>query len=296
MKLIIKLFLVFSFISLINSCDLASTDPTIPGLKGYLYYFEDENRNIRRYNFQSEISDVVIQNARYPDVTTQGDIIAVSPAPFMLFKTNITNFQIDTILKFNNFNDTIYKRDILYPRISYNQKYIAYLGEGYEFSSKIYIINYLNGSLVASIGDESNNKDFAQPSWAPDGSIYLTRWPAYETYGIYKISSDFQTITLIDSTFDNIKDISVSPDGKYLAFISHWNLWIMGVDGTNPRLIHKGTLSFSLPTWSPDSKYIVAKSLEEDGYAYVFDLSNNSFMPLKKLGRLDFRNQLTWVY
>lgn len=294
MKLIIKLFLVFSFISLINSCDLASTDPTIPGLKGYLYYAEYDNRNIRRYNFQSEISDLVIQNARYPDVTAQGDIIAICPDPFMLFKTNFTNYKTDTILEFHFF-DTPHKTNIIYPRISFDQKYIAYVGPDYDFNTKIYIINSSNGSLIASIGDDRENIFYVQPRWSPDGSIFVSSSYGYPSRGIYKISSDFKTVTLIDTSFD-YQDVSVSPDGKYLAFISDGNIWTIGVDGKNPKLVHQGTLHFYYPTWSPDSKFIAAISVEEDGFAYVFDLSNNSFMPLRKLGRLDLRNQLTWVY
>lgn len=296
MKLIIKLFLVFSFISLINSCDLASTDPTIPGLKGYLYYAEYDNQNIRRYNFGTEVSEVLIQNARYPEVTPNGEIVHIDYSPYQICKTDFTNSSKKSILSLSPSPYTPeYKEYAESPRLSYNQKYIAYSGSDNSSISKIYVIDANTGDLVASIGEQQLHQAYYGPNWAPDGSIYVTGWQNV-LRGIYKISNDFKTVTLIDSTFDIYYDVSLSPDGKQLTFVSDGAIWTMNSDGTNPKLVHNGTINFSLPNWSPDGKYIVAISVEEDGYAYVFDLSNNSFMPLKKLGRTDFRNQLTWVY
>jgi len=58
-------------------------------------------------------------------------------------------------------------------------------------------------------------------------------------------------------------NLEVSPDGQKLAFeVYGGNLYVMNVDGSN--LIDLGKAN--RPSWSPDSKYLVASVSEDDGY------------------------------
>jgi Tol biopolymer transport system component/imidazolonepropionase-like amidohydrolase len=60
-----------------------------------------------------------------------------------------------------------------------------------------------------------------------------------------------------------------SPDGSRIAFISDRagqnNLWVMDADGGNPRIIDRDLkVRHSLPRWSPDGRFIVARRAELD--------------------------------
>ena len=60
-------------------------------------------------------------------------------------------------------------------------------------------------------------------------------------------------------------NLTVSPDGQKLAFeVYGGNLYIMNIDGTG--LIDLGRLNN--PSWSPDSRYVLANSIEDDGYNF----------------------------
>ncbi len=67
------------------------------------------------------------------------------------------------------------------------------------------------------------------------------------------------------SPFDDAEylNLEVSPDGQKLAFeVYGGNLYVMNVDGTD--LIDLGKAN--RPSWSPDSRYIVASVSEDNGY------------------------------
>ena len=65
-----------------------------------------------------------------------------------------------------------------------------------------------------------------------------------------------------DATYLNLQ---VSPDGQKLAFeVYGGNLYVMNVDGSNLKDLGQA----NRPSWSPDSKYVVAMIAEDDGYSY----------------------------
>jgi TolB protein len=47
-----------------------------------------------------------------------------------------------------------------------------------------------------------------------------------------------------------------SPDGRQIAFVSNWQVWVMNADGSGQRrLTHNGARNFT-PRWSPDGQRI----------------------------------------
>lgn len=68
----------------------------------------------------------------------------------------------------------------------------------------------------------------------------------------------------------------ISPNGEYIAFISdrkgQRNLWIMNSDGSEPKPVFTDlNIETSLPTWTPDSEYIIVKKERTDewGSGYI---------------------------
>ena len=66
-----------------------------------------------------------------------------------------------------------------------------------------------------------------------------------------------------------------SPDGKWIAFLSDRdgadNLWVAKADGTEPRqLTREKRVSFTSPTWMPDSQYVVVNHGNDLWMYHVF--------------------------
>ncbi len=82
---------------------------------------------------------------------------------------------------------------------------------------------------------------------------------------------------------------SVSPDGKWIAFISDRNgknnLWIANSDGSDPRKItsHKSTTIVS-PTWSPDSVYILVSEVSDKTNLVMYHRGGGNGVKLKAKG------------
>ncbi len=89
-----------------------------------------------------------------------------------------------------------------------------------------------------------------------------------------------------DATYLNLE---VSPDGQKLAFeVYGGNLYVMNVDGSN--LIDLGKAH--RPSWSPDSRYVVASVSEYDGHSItkgdVFAFSVDGNQSINLTDRSDF--------
>jgi DNA-binding winged helix-turn-helix (wHTH) protein len=101
---------------------------------------------------------------------------------------------------------------------------------------------------------------------------YLAYQNWYQPFNIYKIQLDDlfngveKSILITDSKKENTFP-SLSPDGKYLAYVSNqtgeFDLWISDYNGENARLLVENILKYSAPEWSPDSKKISFTLLSE---------------------------------
>ena len=84
-------------------------------------------------------------------------------------------------------------------------------------------------------------------------------------------------------------NLEVSPDGQKLAFeVYGGNLYVMNVDGSN--LVDLGKAN--RPSWSPDSRYVVASVSEDDGHSItkgdVFAFSIDGNQSINLTDRSDF--------
>ena len=77
----------------------------------------------------------------------------------------------------------------------------------------------------------------------------------------------------------------VSPDGKWIAFISDRNgsdnLWITKSDGTEPRKLSSETQSAVIsPAWTPDSQYVIASVRGTGTQLRMFHINGGSGIAL----------------
>ncbi len=93
------------------------------------------------------------------------------------------------------------------------------------------------------------------------------RWVVFDLLGhVYRVSSSGGEAVCLtqDSGVAVNYHPRFSPDGETIAFISDRsgqdNLWLMEADGSNPTPVFEDQQTrISLPTWTPDGQYIVAR-------------------------------------
>ncbi|MEQ8330431.1 MAG: amidohydrolase family protein [Longimicrobiales bacterium] len=80
----------------------------------------------------------------------------------------------------------------------------------------------------------------------------------------------------------------ISPDGRWIAFISdrdgHDNLWIARADGSEPKKLtsdSQRTNSMVSPTWTPDSRYVIATRRGPRGGLRMYHVDGGSGVSLE---------------
>jgi Tol biopolymer transport system component len=97
---------------------------------------------------------------------------------------------------------------------------------------------------------------------SPDGRMLV-----FDLLGhVYRLpvsGGDAEVLTGYSGVAINVHP-AFSPDGKHIAFISDRagqnNLWVMNSDGSAPRILEQNLgVRHSLPQWTPDGRFIVAR-------------------------------------
>ncbi len=134
----------------------------------------------------------------------------------------------------------------------------------------------------------------AVPTWSPDGQkiTFVSFRDEHRFQGggmilaeIYMMNPDgTNPINLTQSPKRADGGSSWSPDGKQIAFTAgerfkhhagyRWNIWVMDVDGGNPRKLTNHTAGDGNPDWSPDGRHIAFHS--ERNRDWEFDIKRKN--------------------
>jgi TolB protein len=153
----------------------------------------------------------------------------------------------------------------LTPRFSPNYKSILYLSYT-DGNPRIYVYDVDSGRQ--RLITESRNPTFA-PRWSPDGKTILYSMAVAGNTDVYKIAATGVGIPLRLTNTPGI-DVggSFSPDGTQIVFESDRSgsqqVYVMSVDGSNPRRISFGSGRYATPEWSPRGDLIAYTRIAGD--------------------------------
>lgn len=116
-------------------------------------------------------------------------------------------------------------------------------------------------------GDQNGKNDFSlnfqgeYVSTLPDGRLVVKGCLPSGDCGMFLMSGGGGGETKISNEQSDTAPMP-SPDGKKIAFMSsgrggsNWEIWVMDVNGANPKRLTDNGNNDGLPTWSPDGKSI----------------------------------------
>jgi len=259
--------LVFICLFLVG-CPNNSTTPAGGTLTGSLVYDTPgaTPNNVNIYDNSTQKQRVVLQNGYGVSWTKDGNILYQEPAPN--FGPGSVKIVISTPNGASKTTVLDTKLPIfqmyLRPRMSPDGAYICF-NHLYNFisTSPIYdgfatIIMKSNGELIGGLDSLFDG------SWAPDGSLVVSGTSeqlggteiTIKMEGLFRLSADFSSTTVISTALSKPKFPAVSPDGKRVAFSMNKHIWLINIDGTGLRQITTGSKQESFPCWSPDGKFI----------------------------------------
>lgn len=122
------------------------------------------------------------------------------------------------------------------------------------FDDGIVILD-LNGKQLYNLTGFAGQKfgQGTQIAWMPDNSLLFTIGES-----IYRTSTDFTKATLIKTlSFQSWGDMSVSADGKKIAFDGGNHLWMMNSDGSNLVQVTTSDNVEKTSAFSPNGKYLL---------------------------------------
>jgi TolB protein len=143
------------------------------------------------------------------------------------------------------------------------------------------------------------------PAWTPDGR-FVYKGCLGGSCGL--VLSNLDGSFPVQITYDpSDTNPSVSPDGQTVAFMStragDWDVYTVGIDGTDLTQLTTDTANDGLPAWSPDGTSIAFVSDRDGAWAvWAMSLDGNNQRPLFDLGgsidgqvQLDVRNARGWL-
>ena len=151
------------------------------------------------------------------------------------------------------------------PALSPDGKLVAYTGANGALT-----VRQVEGGAPVQVVRASDARG-RWPVWLPDGQRIVFVSPR----GIEIASALGGVPRLLAAGTQLARGVTVSPDGRAFAFLSHDSLYAQPLDGGPPRLVAQ-TYEAHSPAWSPDGRWIAYVQGNRQ-YINVIDLGNLAY-------------------
>jgi serine/threonine-protein kinase len=148
------------------------------------------------------------------------------------------------------------------PSLSPDGKLVAYSG-----GNGVLTVRQVEGGAPVQVVRAPDTRG-RWPVWLPDGQRLVFVSPR----GIEIVSALGGAPRLLLAGTNLARGVTVAPDGRSFAFISHDSLYAQPLDGGPPRLVAE-TYEAHSPAWSPDGRWIAFVQGNRQ-YVNVIDLGN----------------------
>jgi serine/threonine protein kinase len=139
------------------------------------------------------------------------------------------------------------------------------------------------------------------PRFTPDGNALLFASNRNGAFDLYLLVFNDRNLLQITNRIGNVISPDFSPDGRYIVFPNRVGnnptaIWMVNVDGLNPRLVYTGTGDIVATAWSPDGEkiaYAMSVGIPQEYEIFVMDANGRNHQRISQ-GLQGIGGSLDW--
>lgn len=238
--------------------------------------------NIYAANLDGSDRELIVTEASQPDISPNGEYIV-----FRSWKNDNRGIVENKLAGGQNWRVTITSEAGRPQYAPDGQSFLLHSNEGAD--DKAYAIYHVAGEKYEVLRRDTKPIQGEAPDWTPDGKSFVYKGCIATNCGIFFSNLDGSDPKQLSKNLNDTNP-EVSPDGKTVLFMSetaanNWDVYSVGIDGSNLKQMTTYAGNDGLPVWSPDGKTIAFVSQRDETWAiWAVDANGGNERKLFDLG------------